>query len=163
MEEKVQIQELNAETFEFQNYLDSDNSLISVSNLDTTFKSDSDYIEFYVFDESQNKIYPTQGVIPLTSYSVLNGDVNINPEKDLKNLSFDKGSYYILYNFYRKSLKSDPTSKYYIKEISSDRTEIRLDSNFISNEDMISSTTNFINYREEEGHFVDFLLNFGGI
>ena len=161
MEEKVQIQELNAETFEFQNYLDSDNSLISVSNLDTTFKSDSDYIEFYVFDESQNKIYPTQGVIPLTSYSVLNGDVNINPEKDLKNLSFDKGSYYILYNFYRKSLKSDPTSKYYIKEISSDRTEIRLDSNFISNEDMISSTTNFINYREEEGHFVDFLLNFG--
>ena len=149
MKEKAQITELNAKTFEFQ------------KSLDTVFSKDSDYIEYYIFDESQNKILPQNGTLPLTTYSVIKGHINLFPETDLRNHGINNDSYYILYNFYRKRLKSDYLNKYYIKEISSDRTEIRLDSNIISNEDIISTSNEFIKHREKEGYFVDFLLNFG--
>jgi len=161
MKEKAQITELNAKTFEFQKYLDIDNELIAISSLDTVFSKDSDYIEYYIFDESQNKILPQNGTLPLTTYSVIKGHINLFPETDLRNHGINNDSYYILYNFYRKRLKSDYLNKYYIKEISSDRTEIRLDSNIISNEDIISTSNEFIKHREKEGYFVDFLLNFG--
>ena len=65
------------------------------------------------------------------------------------------------YNFYRKKLASDITLNYYISEISSDRTEVRLKSNTISDELIISSSNEFIQYREDADYFVDFLLNFG--
>ena len=63
--------------------------------------------------------------------------------------------------FYRKRLSSNISEKYFISEISSDRTEIRLDSNTIANELIISSTNDFIEYRETAEYFVDFYLNFG--
>ena len=66
-----------------------------------------------------------------------------------------------LYNFYRKRLSSSPQSTYFISEISSNRTEIRLDSNIINREDIISSTNEFISYREEDETFPDFYINFG--
>jgi len=58
-------------------------------------------------------------------------------------------------------LGSNINLNYYITDISSDRTEIRLDSNTILNADIINTVREFINYREEAGYFVDFYLNFG--
>ena len=161
MEEKVQILSLNPQNFEFQNYVDADSNLIALSESDTVFKSETDYIELYIYDESQRKIFPSQGVISLSSYKILQGDVILDPEQDLKNLSFDDSTYNILYTFYRKRLSSSPNENYYIKEISSDRTEIRLDSNTISNLDIVTSTNEFITYRNNSEYFVDFYLNFG--
>ena len=161
MEEKVQILNLNPQNFEFQEYVDADSNLIAISESDTVFQPETDYIELYIYDESQRKIYPSQGIISLSSYKVLQGDVVITPEQDLKNLSFDDSTYNILYNFYRKRLYSSPNENYYIKEISSDRTEIRLDSNTISNEYIVSSTNEFIKHRSNSEYFVDFYLNFG--
>ena len=160
-EEKVTIQQLNPQNFEFQDYIQEDENLIATSDLDTVFNEETDYIEFYIYDENNSKIYPLS-TLKLTSYKFLKGDVILNPEKDLIDLGFDDSTYNILYNFYRKRLASDISQNYYIKEISSDRTEIRLDSNTIPNLDIISSTNEFISYRNNTEHFVDFLLNFGG-
>ena len=71
------------------------------------------------------------------------------------------GTFNIVYNFYRRRLASDSFSNYYISEISSDRKEIRLDSNIIENGEIISSTNDFIEYRDASPYFVDFYLNFG--
>jgi len=158
-EEKVIIQQLNPQNFEFQDYVQEDENLIATSDLDTVFNEETDYIEFYVYDENNSKIYPLSA-LKLTSYKFLKGDVILSPEKDLIDLGFDDSTYNILYNFYRKRLASDISQNYYIKEISSDRTEIRLDSNTISNLDIISSTNEFISYRNNKEYFVDFLLNF---
>ena len=157
----ISVQQLNPQNFEFQDYIDSDQALIASSDLDTVFNQETDYIEFCVYDENQIKIFPLNSAIQLNSYNVLEGDVNLYPKKDLQDLGYDDSTYNILYNFYRKRLSSSITSKYYIKEISSDRTEIRLDSNTISNLDIISSTNEFIQYRDSSEYFVDFLLNFG--
>ena len=161
MNKKVEIYELNPSNFEFQNYVEADSQLIAIDGLDTKFVEETDYIESYIFDENKFKIYPTSGVVPLSTYKVIKSDIIINPEEDLVQLGFDQNIYYILYNVFRKRLYSSPTTKYFIKEISSDRTEIRLDSNTIENNILVSSTNNFIEYRKNAEYFVDFYLNFG--
>jgi len=159
MEEKnITIEQLNPTSFEFQNYVQSDESLIASSDLDTVFSQSTDYIENYVYDENNNLIDST---LPCLLYTIKEGDVLITPTKELENKGYTQGVYNILYNFYRKRLSSDFGFKYYIKEISSDRTEIKLDSNFIIDENIISSTEEFISYRENNNYFVDFYLNFG--
>ena len=151
---------LNPKTFEFQEYSSADEQLIVQSTLDTIFDASTDYIEYYVYDQNNNVIYPSS-TIPLLSYEVLNGDIILNPDSNISDLGFTVGTYNILYNFYRKRLSSDIGQKYFIANISSDRKEIRLDSNIITNDLIISSTEEFISYREEQNYFVDFYLNFG--
>ncbi len=159
-QDNVTINSLDPNTFEYQTYSDSDSQLIVQSQLDTVFSKDTDYIEYYAFDQSQNLIYPG-ATIPLLDYDVRDGDILLDPQKDLIDTGYDLGTYTILYNFYRKRLSSDIAQKYFISDISSDRTEIRLDSNIISNELIISSSNSFIQYRENAEYFVDFYLNFG--
>ena len=160
MAQEITINQLNPETFEYQTYSDKDTELIVQSQLDTVYNRDTDYIEYYAYDQNQNLIYPGS-TIPLLDYDVRDGDVILNPEQDLINSGYDLGVYNILYNFYRKRLSSDISQKYFITDISSDRTEIRLDSNIISNDLIISSSNSFIEYRETADYFVDFYLNFG--
>ena len=159
-QDNVTINSLDPNTFEYQTYSDEDSQLIVQSQLDTIFSKDTDYIEYYAFDQSQNLIYPG-ATVPLLDYDVRDGDVLLDPQKDLTDTGYDVGTYTILYNFYRKRLSSDIAQKYFISDISSDRTEVRLDSNAISNELIISSSNSFIQYRENAEYFVDFYLNFG--
>ena len=83
-----------------------------------------------------------------------------NVEQDLISNGFNQGVYKPYYNILYKVL-GNPTEKLYISEISSDRTEIRLSSNVISSEIIISDTNTFIQNRESNPNFVDFNLNFG--
>ena len=164
MEDKTQILQVNPTTFEFQQYTEEDNILISSSKLDTSFTSSTDYIEYYAYDENKNLIFPTSPdvrAVSVTTFSVINGDTILNPPQDLEDIGYDYGSYFSTYNFYRKRLSSDITINYYISEISSDRTEVRLKSNAIADDLIISSSNEFIQNREDADYFVDFLLNFG--
>ena len=160
-ENDILIQNLEPNSFEIQNYSSADGNLILNSELDTNWSSSGDYIEYYIYDSNETLVYPDNNPIPLEKYSILNGDVYVNPSNDLDYLGFNEGTWIINYNFYRKKLNSDIQNKYYIREISSDRTELKLDSNVISNENIISSTNNFESYRKNTEYFVDFLLNFG--
>ena len=160
MNKNVTINQLDPNTFEYQTYSDADSQLIVQSQLDTVFSASTDYIEYYVYDQNQNLIYPGS-TIPLLDYNIRGGDVLLNPQKNLENSGFDIGTYNILYSFYRKRLSSNLSEKYFISNISSDRTEIRLDSNTIPNDIIISSANEFIQYRETAEYFVDFYLNFG--
>jgi len=155
MEEKVVIQQLDPQNFEFQDYVQEDENLIASSDLDTVFNEDTDYIEYCIYDENNNKIYP-ESSLKLLSYKVINGDVILYPKNDLIGLGYNDSTYSILYNFYRERLSSSITSNYYIREISSDRTEIRLDSNTISNLNIVTSVNEFIQYRNSSEYFVDF-------
>ena len=161
----IVINQVDPTTFEYQQYTEKDTVLISSSRLDTVFSSSTDYIEYYAYAQDRSLIFPSANSVPSvfnnTNYQVINGDVLINPVQDLENLGYDQGIFFSTYNFYRKRLFSDINRNYYIDEISSDRTEVRLKSSVIDNEVIIASTEEFINYREEQDYFVDFYLNFG--
>jgi hypothetical protein len=60
--DNIQINRLNPDTFEYQTYDVTDESLIAISNLDTAFTASTDYIEYYIYDQSQ-KIYHHQVLI----------------------------------------------------------------------------------------------------
>mgnify|MGYP003624443493 CR=1 FL=1 len=160
MEDKILILPVDSQTFQIEDYSIEDVSLISTIELDTEFSQSTDYIEYYIFDENKNQIFP-RTTKELLTYTIRDGHVLLSPKQDLQREEFDEGIYYINYNFYKKQLNSSIESKYYIQEISSDRTEIRLNSNTISNEDIQSSTEKFIEYRNTKDYFVDFYLNFG--
>ena len=163
MENNIQITQLNPEDFKPQQYNIQDSELIISNFIDTNFNPNTDYIENYVLDSNLKIIFPFSGddVSVFTQYNVDEDQILLNPVKDLERLLFDNGEYIIGYNFYRKWIGSSPSKKYFISEISSDRTEIRLDSNDIDIEDIIPQVEEFIEYRNNQPHFVDFYLNFG--
>ena len=84
----VKISPIDPRTFEYQNYSQADNQLILTTIEDTSFDANFDYIEYYIYDQQQNLLFPTT-TVPLLNYDVRNGDILINPENDLINAGFN--------------------------------------------------------------------------
>ena len=140
-QDNIVVQQVSPVNFEYQNYDQKDKNLLSGSYYDTVFSSSTDYIEYYAYDGNKNRLTPNDGYDDNINrnFKVTNGDVTIFPKEDLRYAGYDQGEYYSTYNFYRKRLGSDPENeKYYIDEISTDRTEVRLRSTTIPDETIIS-------------------------
>ena len=144
-----------------ETYSSADEALLTSIPERNTFNEDTDYVEFFVYDLNNFIVSPLGNDGTFLDYSILDNEIYVNPEVDLTNNGINNGIVNTLYNFFTKRLSSSPQSTYYISEISSDRTEIRLESNIIPTLDIISSTTEFISYREQDTTFPDFYLNFG--
>ena len=144
-------------------YSVSDENLISNQEITSTFNPGSDYVEYYIYGLNNSLLYPSleDGTVPYSLYSLLDNELSIDPSSDLQAYGFEQGSYNVLYNFYSNKLASSFNTQYFISEISSDRTELRLDSNDIEDANIISSVTDFIIERAADEFYPDFLLNFG--
>ena len=161
MADQTNIIPLNPNSFSSEVYSPQDESLIGSSIEQNQFDTNTDYVEYFIFDLNNNKISPSGNDATFTDYTILDNEIYVNPETDVLNRDIDTGTVNSLYNFYRKWASSSPQSTYYISEISSDRTEIRLDSNLISREEIITSVSQFVSYREVDETFPDFYINLG--
>ena len=160
MAEIVNINPINPFTFELQEYSVSDSSLITSFNIDTTFNPQVDYLEYFIYDLNGNIL--VQNVSGYPGYSLIDNDVVLDPEADLRAYGYSEGQYNTLYNFLSPKLGSNSFNPYYISEISSDRTEIRLDTTSIPNALVISSSLELINdIANSTGSYYDFYLDFG--
>ena len=121
----VNITSINPFTFELQEYSASDNSLITSFNIDTIFDPSTDYLEYFIYDLNGNIL--VQNVSGYPGYKLINNNIVLNPEADLKAYGFEEGQYNTVYNFLSPKLASNSFNTYFISEISSDRTELRLD------------------------------------
>jgi len=159
MAEIVNIRELNPDTFEFQDYSLKDDSLIPSLEVSSTFDPSTDYLEYFVFNlNNQIRFSNTSGY---PNYTLLDNKLSIDPEKDLRVSGFDEGTYNTYYNILSNKLGSNSFNKYYISEISSDRTELRLSSTQLTDEEIISSTNKFIQELNQlDNVYPDFYLNF---
>jgi hypothetical protein len=150
--------------YEFQNYQGNDTGLITTFEINS-FLNNSNYIEFYIYDLNNDLVSST---LNFKDYKVFNdpttsegiSQITLNPGDDIENKLSNQGSYVAYYNFLTKRI-GDPNTNLFIDEISSDRTEIRLNSTSLSSLDIVEQTNNFINFRELSNYFVDFYLNFG--
>jgi hypothetical protein len=155
----VNINPVDPITFEYQEYSLEDNNLISSTNIDVAFDPSTDYLEYFILDSNQNIL--NSNVFGYPNYKLLDNIVVIDPEEDLKSFGYDTGNYNTLYNFLRKRLSSSATNRYYIDQISPDRTEIRLNTTSILNTDVVNSTNEFISYiQNSPGVYLDFYLDF---
>ena len=163
----AEITQIDAQSFLFQDYGVQDTSLITSIEVNTSLSTGS-YVELFIYDLNQNILTSDYN---FSQYTVLNNgqsagsnntvsQIEIDPEKILVNSGFDQGEYITYFNFFNKQVGSQ-LQQLYISEISSDRTELRLDSTSLTDLDLIEQTNNFVQQRENSPYFVDFYLNFG--
>jgi hypothetical protein len=94
---------------------------------------------------------------PPTS-SVTNA-IELNPTANAFNLGFDAGQVFASYNFINYELGSSIENTFYIAEISGDRTEIAIKSNFISKEEILSSYTSLKESLNSSNNFDEFYIS----
>jgi len=160
MAEIVNIQNINPTTFEIQTYSPEDNALIYSTTVGSVFDPSIDIVEYFIYDLNKNILF--ENVIGYNNYYINNNIITLTPEENLKSVGFAEGTYNTLYNFVKPKLGSNPLNKYFISEISSDRTEIRLDTSVIPNDVVVTSSIELTNeIINSTGSYYDFYLNFG--
>ena len=162
----AEIIQIDPQNFAIQEYEVQDTNLIPSFDI-STFITSGSYIESFIYDINQNILSSTYS---FTQYNILNdgqlagnnnlSQIILDPEQILINEGYDIGQYILYFNFLNKQIGSN-IEPLYINEISSDRTEIRLDSTVLSNIDIVEKTNNFIQLRNNSEYFLDFYLNFG--
>jgi len=117
---------------------------------------------FQVSSSNVNSMAEAQvGVISNYTQSVSTlPTIEIDPVSDLQNIGFSSGEFKVQYNFFNNKISS-PTAELFIKEISSDRTEIRVGSTILTNDQIESGSLTLINEISGSSYFVDYLINFG--
>ena len=147
-----------------------DQNIIPSMDTSASFSPEVNNVEFYVYDENYNILTSNYN---FTKWGI-NDDANtdedsltstnqltINPISNVVDAGYEYGSLYALYNFINLELNSAYDKLYYISEISSDRTEIRLKSNFISNEEIEQSYYPFKDTLDNADFFDEFYITFG--
>jgi len=113
------IEPIDPTTFEFQKYNNSDASLIDEKSVETSFIQNKDYIEYHVYDLSNQLIFSEVGFNVFNNFRLLDNNLVLDPLQDIQNLALD-GTYNAIYNFLNPLLGSNSNTRYYISEISSD-------------------------------------------
>ena len=157
MAKSITLSSINPQTFELQNYSATDNELITNFIVDPTFNPETDYISYYIYNLNgflESYIYNSR-------YAIRNQELYVTPEQDVITQTLEIGEYNILYYFLQNQANSNPGQQYFISEISSDRTELRLDSTQISDALLLQGGADLIlKQTNTPGVFLDFYLNF---
>ena len=161
MSKIVNIQPVSPITFEYQTYSPQDESLISSFEVTNNFNVSSSYIEYFIYDLNNTILYSNE--IGYNGYSFQGANVlTIDPQIDLETQGYTEGQYYTVYNFLNPLLSSNALNRYYVDQISSDRTEIRLNTTQIPNIDVVSSSLELqTQISQSFGGYKDFYLDFG--
>ena len=124
----------------------TDQTIIPSENIAGAFSPEENKVELFIYDINTSLLESSYDyndwTITQNSNTSKIGDTDtlqIDPSNDLIKRGYDVGDLYAVYNFINYELSTSPTNLLYISEISSDRTEIKLNSNFISNKDLETS------------------------
>jgi hypothetical protein len=180
---------INPNTLYPQNIDLEDASVISSDEITGLFNPELDVVEYFIYDFNDtllNSFYnyrnwtntgdpslasttpsPPSAVsassvvsVPTVPTSQIS-TVNIDPVSDATNIGYTFGKVKSVYNFISPKLGTSFFNKLFISEISSDRTEIRLSSNFILNDSLEISYDIFKQELDSTSYYDDFYLNFG--
>ena len=138
----------------------SDQAIIPSEEFDGSFTPGADNIEFFIYDFNQNLLYSNTNFTNWFSEDNYE-TVQLSPDENIYDAGFENGLLYGTYNFISNKLSSSPSNLYFISEISSDRTEVRIQSNFIKNEDVETSYNDLRSNLDDAQFFDEFYLNFG--
>jgi len=157
--------------FTTQGFNDSDQQVIPSFDLPSYFDPTVDRIEFFVYDSSRRllsfnsnfKNYRVENTPQLDTGARTTdpqtGEIEtiiLYPAEDVANEGFSTGNLFAVYNFNTLEI-----SDVFISEISPDRTEIRLQSNTVSSEDIREEVTSLKNKIDSVGYFDELYLNLG--
>ena len=160
MAKVVTLNPINPTTFEYQDYSTQDSTLIVNFTVEPTFDPLKNYVSYFIYDLNKDVVFSNE--VNFRGYSIIDGQVVLNPEADIEAVGFDEGSYNVVYNFVNNEVSSSYFQRFYIDQISPDRTEIRLNTTQISNVDLINGANSLISQiQNTPGVYFDFFLDFG--
>jgi len=182
-------------TSQVSRYTTDDLRLITSLKINKSFSTFDDYIEYHVYDLSNQLIesnynyrgykLPTNialnpganpntninnttatgaevgSVSNLTTTSSTYPIIEIDPVQDLQNLGYSSGEFRVQYNVFKDKISKFPNAELFIKEISADRTEIRVGSVILTDDQIETGSLSLINSYNSSSIFDPFLLNFG--
>lgn len=178
---------INSNTLNYQNISSDDTILLGSLDITSLFDPTRDIVEYFIYDIDKNLLLNNNNYTlytitedPSLARTTLQTNstgsnldyvpapqvakvstLNIDPIKDAENFGFNFGKIKTLYNFLSYELSSSPTNQFFISDISSDRTELRLKTNFISDGALSVSYETFKNKIDNDPTFDEFYLNFG--
>jgi len=149
-------------------YQPGDEKLFISKTIQRSFGTIEDYVEYHVYDINANLLasnYDFKAYKPST-LDKINSDgtlktIELDPGQDLINQGYREGDLSIQYNFFRKKIFNEIGPNFFIKEISPDKTEIRVASNIINNDDLEKQINLLINEISNTQYYKDYILNFG--
>ncbi|MDB4232291.1 hypothetical protein N9795_01145, partial [Candidatus Pelagibacter sp.] len=164
--EITNISNIDSTQFLNQDYTPKDESLLNSLTVSKDFGLPEDKIEVHVISPDGTIVDSTYDfrnykIADTTNNSSLYHTLELDPKSDLESFGYFRGQYDINYNFYREIFSSSLASQFYISEISSDRTEIKISTNNLSYTDLGQSYLTYIAERNSRAFYSDFLLNFG--
>lgn len=164
--EITSISNIDSAQFINQDYTTKDESLLNSLNVSKEFGLPEDKVEVHVISPSGDiidSVYDFRNYTTRQTYqdTSLYNQIELDPKSDLESFGLNQGQYDINYNFYRGLFSSSLANKFYITDISSDRTEIKISTNNTSYTDLGQSYLNFVAERNSRAFYSDFILNFG--
>ena len=154
---------------QYQNYSPNELALINKSLITANYGNPNDYVEYFVKD--------VDGLVLAANYADFNYDIGdvidpvtgtttriyVDPENDAKRNGYDRGIVNVKYNFLRTFLSSNPVTQrnFWIKEISTSRTEIKVARQDLSNEQLQTAFNDFNTNLAADAYYPEFFLNFG--
>ena len=160
------ITQISPDKFSIQDYTFEDYDIVPNFEVTSIFQPNGDVVEYFIYDANSNLLakdynFPGYSFTQDPSITNLGGfsTMDITPELDLVNTGYDVGQYNVVYNFFENQLNSNNETTFYISEISTDRTEIKLASNVIQG--ALEAFPAFKESLESEDYFNEFYLNFG--
>ena len=138
----------------------------SISNLSITneFNVYTDFISAYLYDINDTFLRRIE-----VNYTIISGNISgstttqltLDPSKDVLANGYTQGIYKVDYNFLSPLIENNPL--FYIDEISSDRTELRIKNSSFSDAQLqlaANTITSFLNSTETfQGFYLDFGLD----
>lgn len=139
----------------------SDTSIIPNLNIPGNFDPNSNEVELFIYDYNLKLL---SSDYDFTNWKIIEGEnvLELYPIENVYEKGYDIGTLYAVYNFINLELNSSFSTPYYISDISSDRTEIRIKSNILTNSDIESSYVDLKNRLENSTYFDEFYISFGG-
>ena len=163
-----------------QEGFNSEDALLIPNRTDqSSFIPFQDVVEFWIYDNNNSFLggrenFQNYKVIPSPLPSGVNqngnsSELSLDPIQDTLDFGFDTGQLNVVYNFLNYALGTTPNAgssvvavnKYYISEISQDRTEIRLKTNYLSNDEIRGYYNDFKLLIDTSPFADEFYLNFG--
>jgi hypothetical protein len=140
----------------------------------TIIYSDKDY------EGKGSYLYPPTGTSTTTQTSSIYNQFELNPTEDIYNQGYSDGRFFAVYNFIDYELGSDDksstepfqdnlgvtnppliiTNPYFIKDISGDRTELRIQNNFLTSQQIETYYNNFKNKLDARENVDEFYISF---
>ena len=132
--------------------------------VDRKFGRPEDFVEIFIMDLADNIIdhIPeyVDYIVPQTNpFGSLTNELDLDPEAILTELGYASGKYKLHVNIQKRKIFNEVSPPFRIKEISADRTEIKLYSIF-GNTVLDSNSRKFISDIQTSPYFRDFTLKF---